>query len=98
MSETNRRYQSSIEHDDKVIEHARLIDMGWSQAQADEKVWGYVPPEIKAEREAKKRAEQARSASYALTVNHLDYNEITRDEYGMREDRIAEQRRKDMEF
>ena len=40
MSETNRRYQSSIEHDDKVIEHARLIDMGWSQAQADEKVWG----------------------------------------------------------
>ncbi len=100
MSETNRRYQSSIEHDDMMAEHARLMnDLGWSKAKADERVWGYVPPEIKAEREAKKQAEQERSANYATVANALhrsDYNELTRERLGQIEDAQAERRQQEM--
>ena len=100
MSDTNRRYQSDIEHDDNMAEHARLMkDLGWSKEQADERVWGYVPPEIKAEREAKKQAERERSANYATVNNalrHSDYNELTRERLGQIEDAAAERRRQEM--
>ena len=100
MSETNRSYAASIEHDDMMAEHARLMkDLGWSKERADERVWGYVPPEIKAEREAKKAAEQKRSAKYATVANALhrsDYNELTRERLGQIEDAQAERRRQEM--
>jgi len=100
MSDTNRRYQSSIECDDMVAEHTRLMeDLGWSKEQADERVWGILTPERKAEKEAKEKADRERSANYATVANALhrsDYNELTRERLGQIEDTQAERRRQEM--
>jgi len=99
MSETNRRYQSAIEHDDMVAEHARLIEvMGWSKTRADEAVWGIFTEQRKADMAAHRQAELDRSGEWATITNVLakDYNEITKDDYRAREDIAAERRRRDM--
>ena len=98
MSETNRRYQADIEHDDMVAEHARLMDvLKWSKTRADEAVWGVYTEERKAELAAQRQAELDRSGEYAVITNILaDYNEITKDDYRAREDIAAERRRRDM--
>ena len=99
MSETNRRYQAAIEHDDMVAEHARLMDvLKWSKTRADEAVWGVYTEERKADLAAHRQAELDRSGEYAAIVHTLakDYNEITKDDYRAREDIAAERRRRDM--
>lgn len=99
MSETNRRYQAAIEHDDKVAEHARLIEvMGWSKTRADEAVWGIFTEQRKADMAAHRQAELDRSGEWAAITNVLakDYNEITKDDYRAREDIAAERRRREM--
>jgi hypothetical protein len=102
MGEESREFQSACEHDDKVAEHARLIEvLGYSEERADEIVWGVFTPERIAELAAKEQSERERSANYATVANALrrtDYNELTRERLGELEDIQAEQRRKDMEF
>jgi len=99
MSDTNRRYQAAVEHDDKVAEHARLMDvLKWSKTRADEAVWGVYTEARKAELAAQRQAELDRSGEWAAITNAVanDYNELTRDDYKAREDIAAERRRRDM--
>jgi hypothetical protein len=99
MSDTNRRYQAAIEHDDKVAEHTRLMDvLKWSKTRADEAVWGVYTEARKAELAAQRQAELDRSGEWAAITNAVanDYNELTRDDYKAREDIAAERRRRDM--
>ena len=101
MSETNRRYLAAIEHDDRVAEHARLIEvMGWTKERADEAVWGIFTEAHKAELAAQRQAELDRSGEWAAITNAVanDYNELTRFSAGVAEDAAAERRRREMEW